>query len=264
MPGTPASARVGRGRARRGRCGRCEPRQETRSRAVTAPTESALTKGMRTPHETARRRPRPAGPAKPAGPLPAAATALLLGAVGCNTSPPVAASPAEAAPTAAAAPAPTRSTPPPPARRARDATSACVQFAQAAATVDTTTGDLGKARQAAARVLGTPRLEAVFDGAGEGRNREQENWQQHRARVTATAVPVVHDAHHGRAVRGSEQPWFGTPVAVTVTGTARGADGWTVATAPYRLDCLTVQDPVAGWLVDDVAVTVLPPAAAAG
>lgn len=29
---------------------------------------------------------------------------------------------------------------------------------------------------------------------------------------------------------------------------------------PYRLDCLTVQDPVAGWLVDDVAVTAMPPA----
>jgi len=33
--------------------------------------------------------------------------------------------------------------------------------------------------------------------------------------------------------------------------------------APYRLDCLTVHDPTAGWLVDDVAVQTLPPAAAA-
>jgi len=32
--------------------------------------------------------------------------------------------------------------------------------------------------------------------------------------------------------------------------------------APYRLDCLTVHDPTAGWLVD-VAVQTLPPAAAA-
>jgi len=51
---------------------------------------------------------------------------------------------------------------------------------------------------------------------------------------------------------------------VTVTGAARGADGWTAATAPYRLDCLTVQDPAAGWLVVDVAVTALTPAPAAG
>ena len=53
------------------------------------------------------------------------------------------------------------------------------------------------------------------------------------------------------------------PVAVTVTGTARGADGWAAAMAPYRLDCLTVHDPAEGWLVDDVAVQTLTPAAAA-
>ena len=49
-----------------------------------------------------------------------------------------------------------------------------------------------------------------------------------------------------------------------VTGTARGTGGWTAARQPYRLDCLSVQDPIAGWLVDDVAVTVLPPAPAVG
>jgi hypothetical protein len=97
----------------------------------------------------------------------------------------------------------------------------------------------------------------VFDGAGEGRSREQETWQQHRARVTATAAPVLDDAYDELADPGTERPRPGTPVAVTVTGTARGADGWTAATTPYRLDCLTVQDPVAGWLVDDVAVTAL-------
>ncbi len=47
-----------------------------------------------------------------------------------------------------------------------------------------------------------------------------------------------------------------------VTGTARGVGGWTAAMAPYRLDCLSVHDPVAGWL-DDIAVQTLPPAPAA-
>jgi hypothetical protein len=144
----------------------------------------------------------------------------------------------------------------------------CVQFAQAAGTVDTTTSDLGQARQAASRAFGTPALQALFSGAGQGRNREQETWQQHRARVTATAVPLVddheHDHGHDRDEPGAGQRRAGTPVAVTVTGTARGAAGWTAAIEPYRLDCLSVQDPAAGWLVDDIAVTVLPPAPAAG
>lgn len=74
-------------------------------------------------------------------------------------------------------------------------------------------------------------------------------------------MPLDHDEHHQP---DTDQPHPGTPVAVTVTGTARGSNGWTVAIAPYRLDCLTVHDPAAGWLVDDVAVTILPPAAAAG
>jgi hypothetical protein len=132
-------------------------------------------------------------------------------------------------------------------------------------TTATTTGTLGQARQTAARAFGTPQLQGLFRGAGEGRNREQQTWQQHRARVTATAVPVVDDHHHdehsepgtGQRLPGST---VAVTVAVTVTGTARGTNGWTAATAPYRLDCLTVQDPVAGWLVDDVTVTVLPPA----
>lgn len=77
-------------------------------------------------------------------------------------------------------------------------------------------------------------------------------------------MPVVHDVQDELAEPGIEQHRAGTPAAVTVTGTARGVSGWTAATAPYRLDCLSVQDPVAGWRVDDVAVTVLPPAPAAG
>lgn len=79
-------------------------------------------------------------------------------------------------------------------------------------------------------------------------------------------MPVV-DPHHDHdhedddeaAGPGSGHPGPGSPVSVAVTGTARGADGWAAAMAPYQLDCLTVQDPVVGWLVDDVAVTVLPP-----
>lgn len=145
-----------------------------------------------------------------------------------------------------------------------DPASACAQFAQAAATVDTATGDLGQSRQDAARTFGTPQLQAQFSDAGQGRSAEQETWHQHRAAVTATAVPDEHDDHHHGARAGAGQPRPGTPVAVTVTGTARGADGWTARVAPYRLDCLTVPDPVVGWLVDDVAVTALPTATEAG
>ncbi len=164
---------------------------------------------------------------------------------------------------------PARPTPPQPPQGAPDPASACAHFGQAAAAFDTTTsttGTLGQARQTAARAFGTPQLQALFSGAGEGRNREQQTWQQHPARVTATAVPVVNDHHHHdeHSEPGTRQRLPGTTVAVTVTGTARGTNGWTAATAAYRLDCLTVQAPVAGWLVDDVAVTVLPPAPPAG
>lgn len=137
-----------------------------------------------------------------------------------------------------------------------------MQFAWTAAAVDTTISNLGRSRQRAARSFGTPQLQALFSGPGEGRNREQEHWQQHRARVVATAVPVVGDAHDELADFGDEPHPPGDQVAVTVTGTARGAAGWTAAMAPYRLDCLTVQDPLAGWLVDDIAVTALRPAPA--
>lgn len=153
-------------------------------------------------------------------------------------------------------PAETLDTPAPPAsawptlprppRRALDATSACVQFARAAATVDTTTGNIGQSRQGAAPSHGTPQLQAVLDGAAEGRIREQETWQQHRARVTATAAPVVDDAHDGPAQPGTGQPQPGTPVPVTFTGAARGAGGWTAVITPYRLDCLTAQEPLTG------------------
>ena len=125
------------------------------------------------------------------------------------------------------------------------------------------TGALGQTRQAAARAYGTPRLQALSAGANEGRNREQQTWRQHQARVTATAAPIANDAQDELDEPGVQPPRPGMPVAVTVTGTARGADGWVTAVAPYRLDCLTVHDPVAGWLVDDVAVQTLPPAAAA-
>ncbi len=125
------------------------------------------------------------------------------------------------------------------------------------------TGALGQTRQAAARAYGTPRLQALYAGAGEGRNREQHTWRQHQARVTATAAPIADPVQDELDEPGVQPPRLGMPVAVTVTGTARGADGWAAAVAPYRLDCLTVHDPVAGWLVDDVAVQTLPPAAAA-
>jgi len=120
-----------------------------------------------------------------------------------------------------------------------------------------------RTRQAAARAYGTPQLQSLYTGTGEGRNREQETWQQHRARVTATAAPIADDSQDDFGETSADQPPPGTPVAVTVTGTARGMSGWATAMAPYRLDCLTILDPVAGWLVDDVAVTALPPAPAA-
>jgi len=128
-----------------------------------------------------------------------------------------------------------------------------------AATVDTTTGTLGQTRQAATRADGTPHLQARCADAGEGRNREQQTWPQHQARVTATAAPITDNARDEFDEPGAQQPRPGPLVAVTVTGTARGADGWAAAVAPYRLDCLTVHDPAVGWLVDDVAVQTLPP-----
>ena len=152
---------------------------------------------------------------------------------------------------------------PQPAHRSLNAVAACVQFARTAADVDTTTATLGQTRQAAAHAYGTPQLQALYDGPGQGRDREVETWQRHRARVTVTAVPLA-GALDELDDAGTETPRPGTPVSVTVTGNARGADGWTAPTAPYRLDCLTVQDPVAGWLVDDVAVTTLTPPTTAG
>lgn len=139
--------------------------------------------------------------------------------------------------------------------RALDSTTVCIQFAVTAGSVDTASGTLGQSRQRAARIFGTPALQALFDGAGQGRNREQEIWQQYQARVTVTAAPVTDDASDDLAAPGAEQLRPATPVAVTVTGTARGTRGWTAPMAPYRLDCLTVKDPVAGWLVNDISVT---------
>ncbi len=128
-----------------------------------------------------------------------------------------------------------------------------------AATVDTTTGTLGQTRRASARAYGTPQLQALYAGAGEGRNRKQQTRQQHQARITATAAPIANNAQDELDEPGAQQGRPGTPVAVTVTGTARVADGWATAMAPYRLDCLTVHDPAAGWFVGDIAAQPLPP-----
>jgi hypothetical protein len=164
---------------------------------------------------------------------------------------------------ATTAPAPPARPPAP--RRALDAASACVQFALTAGTVDTATGDLGQSRQAAARALGTSQLQALFRDTGQGRSTELQTERLHRARVTATAVPDDHSADGADdAPAMAERYRPRSPVAVTVSDTARGADGWTAAVAPYRLDCLTVSDPAVGRLVDDVAVTALLPAPGAG
>ena len=156
-------------------------------------------------------------------------------------------------PTSAAA---TSAAPRPPAGTP-DATAVCIQFAQTAATLDTTSTTLGQVRETAARDYGTARLHALYDGPGEGRNPEQDTWRRHQARVAASATPVAAEAHDEPDEHLTAQLHPGTLVAMVVTGTARGADGWTAPIAAYRLDCLTVQDPVAGWLVDDIAVTAL-------
>ena len=48
-------------------------------------------------------------------------------------------------------------------------------------------------------------------------------------------------------------------VVVTVTGTPRGTDGHTAAPTPSWLEQLAVPYLVVGWLVNDIAVTVLAP-----
>lgn len=194
------------------------------------------------------------------------ASAQLLAAAGCSSHSETT-RPAEPATVVATSlsSAPPRSSPvwfrpTAPVHLAVDATGVCIRYARAAGDVDTATTTLGRARQAAARAYGTPQLQALYDDAGEGRNREQESWQQHHARVTVTVRPDVdhldEPGGHGPGAGAGNSPVPpGTPVAVIVTGTARGADGWSAPTDPYRLDCLTLRDPVAGWLVDDVAVS---------
>lgn len=222
---------------------------------------------------------RPAAPGRracgPARFLAAGATAALLAAAGCSTSSETTrpASPATVADIprsrATPQPAPVSFRPTAPVHRGVDATAACVLYARMAGDVDTATSTLGRARRAAARAYSTPQLQALYDDAGEGRNREQETWQKHHARVTVTVRPDPdhldalggHGHGHGAGVGAGAAP-SGTPVAVIVTGSARGTDGWSAPTAPYRLDCLTLQDPVAGWLVDDAAIS--PIASAAG
>ena len=141
---------------------------------------------------------------------------------------------------------------PDPRRPGADAASACTRPAKPAGQVDTAFGRVSQSRSVAAGADGTPQLQARYAGAGEGRNREQEAWQQHQARVTASAGPVADHAQDGPAEPGTVQPRPGTPVAVTLSRPAAGSDG-----------CLAVRDPIGRWLVDDVPVQSLPAAPAA-
>lgn len=131
------------------------------------------------------------------------------------------------------------------------AAEVCRRFAAAALTVGDATTTLGQARRAAARRFGTPRLEALYDSVGQGRDPQQELWRAHGARVTAQ-VQLVDDPHgHDPLPEPIDQP--GRPqVDVLVTGVARAADGWIAGVQPYRQSCLLLADPVRGWLVDDV------------
>lgn len=131
------------------------------------------------------------------------------------------------------------------------AADVCRRFAAAAFTVDDATPTLGQARRAAARRFGTPRLQALYDGAGQGRDPQQELWRARGARVTPQ-VQLVDDPHgHDPLPEPIDQP--GRPqVDVLVTGFARAADGWIAGVQPYRRSCLLLADPVRGWLVDDV------------
>lgn len=143
----------------------------------------------------------------------------------------------------------------------------CRRFAAAALTVDGATTTLGQARRAAARRFGTPRLQALYDGAGQGRDPQQERWQARGARVMPQ-VQLVDDPHDHDPLPDPAQhhptDWNGrTQVGVLVTGVARDADGWTARVPPYRQFCLMLGDPVRGWLVDDVHTEPQPDAPAA-
>jgi hypothetical protein len=205
--------------------------------------------------------------------LTPAALLGLLALLGCSTDP---AAPDPAAPNLAR-PA---DGPPPTAPPAVIPTSAgaaglgspaevCASFATAAATITTATGTLGQSRQAAARRYGTPGLQALYDGSGKGRDRQQELWQQHQAQAIAQAQPVAADLHHEYDQPGGDhqhderqapgQRVEHAAVIVIVTGTARGDGGWTAPVQPHLL----LPDPVRGWLVDDLVTDPMPAPAAA-
>lgn len=128
---------------------------------------------------------------------------------------------------------------------------------------------LGQSRQAAARSYGSPRLQALYDGTGQGRDRQQDLWQQHQAQVIAEAQPVAADLHHEHVRPGEDhhheerQAPAQRVEHVIVTGTARGDDGWTAPVQPYRMECLLLPDPVRSWLVDDLVTDPMPAPAAA-
>ena len=132
----------------------------------------------------------------------------------------------------------------------------CRRFFAAALTVDDATTTLGQARRAAARRYGTPRLQALYDGAGQGRDPRQELWRAHGARVTAQVQlvddPHGHDTLHDPAHHDPIGQHERTQVDVVVTGVARAAAGWTAHVQLYQQSCLLLADPVRGWLVDDV------------
>lgn len=169
-----------------------------------------------------------------------------------------------------------------PSPRPADPAYACAPSAAAAATVNTSTVRLGRFRQAAARSCGTPRLQALDDGAGHARDPQQRLWQQHQDQVLACAQRVAADLNYDHGNRGgSPGDDFGDDfgeglggdeqeptahgaehAAVIVTGVARGVDGSTVPVQPHRLQCLVLSDPVGGWLGDDLVTDPLPVPAA--
>lgn len=142
----------------------------------------------------------------------------------------------------------------------------CRLFAAAGLSFDTATATLADARRAAARRYGTPRLQALYNEGGQGRDPQQELWTVRGARVTPQVQlvddPRDHDEHHvdhplsGR--HDTTDPAQRAQVDVHVTGTAQAADGWTAPVQPYQQSCLLLADPVRGWLVDNVHTQPLP------
>lgn len=143
----------------------------------------------------------------------------------------------------------------------------CRRFAAAALTVGDAKTTLGQARRAAARRFGTPRLQALYDGAGQGRDAQQELWQARGARLTPQVQlvddPHGHDPLPDAAQRHPTDRNGRTQVDVLVTGVARAADGWTARVQPYQQSCRMFGDQVRGWLVDDVHTEPRPGTAAA-